>query len=249
MRPLVHKIKPARGFSSLIHAALVAALPVAVYILVSIGFAPFAFAAVLFSKWRMFAVKPRFWIAILRANSVDIIVGLSTVVFMVQAESVGFRLLWTVLYAIWLLYLKPKSNLAMTSLQAFIAQLYGLTALYAAWPEGPLIGLVALTGGICYLTARHFFDSFDEPYSRMLSFMWAYFSAGLIWVLGHWMLYYGVIAQATVLLTTIGYGLAALYYFDHSGKLSMLLRRQFLFIMFAIIIVLITFSDWGDKVV
>jgi len=62
-------------------------------------------------------------------------------------------------------------------------------------------------------------------------------------------LFYGLISQPTLILTTVGYGLAALYYFDHHNKLSVLLRRQFVFIMVAIIIVIITFSDWGDKVV
>jgi hypothetical protein len=83
----------------------------------------------------------------------------------------------------------------------------------------------------------------------MLAYIWGYFASGLMFVLAHWLQYYGVIAQPVVLLSTIGYGMAALYYFDHHGKLSVLLRRQFVFIMLAIVMVLIIFSDWGDKVV
>ena len=70
-----------------------------------------------------------------------------------------------------------------------------------------------------------------------------------MWLLGHWLLFYGLVAQPTVILSTIGYGLALLYYFDHSDKLNEALRRQFLFIMLAIVLIILSFSDWGDKVV
>jgi hypothetical protein len=137
----------------------------------------------------------------------------------------------------------------LVSAQAFVGQLVGLLAIFVAWGGAPLGWLVLTTALVCYLSARHFFDSFDEPYSKMLAYLWGYFSGGLLWVLGHWLLFYGPVAQPVLILTTIGYSLAALYYFDHSRKLSPLLRRQFMFIMLAIIIVIIKFSDWGDKVV
>ena len=136
----------------------------------------------------------------------------------------------------------------MVSTQAFIAQISGLMALYLVWANGPLYGLVFVTALICYISARHFFDSFDEPYSRMLAFLWAYFAAGLVWVLGHWLLFYGLIAQPVIVLTTIGYGLALLYYFDHHEKLTGALKRQVTGAMAIITITLIVFSDWGDKI-
>jgi hypothetical protein len=231
---------------------LVTLLPILIFVALRISYlgVQLALALILLSKWRMFAVRPRFWPAIIRANAVDIMVGVSIVVFMQQAsDHVWIQLLWVVLYAVWLLVLKPGASLLQVSLQAFVGQLAGLMALYLIWADGPLIGLVAATAVICYVSARHFFDSFDEPYSRMLSYLWAYFAAALVWVLGHWLLYYGVIAQPTVVLTVVGYGLAVLYYFDHLDKLTPLLKRQMLTIMFVVLLVLIIFSDWGDKVV
>jgi hypothetical protein len=47
----------------------------------------------------------------------------------------------------------------------------------------------------------------------------------------------------------LGYGLAALYYFDHTEKLNTMIKRQFVFFMIAILLIILTFSDWGDKVV
>jgi hypothetical protein len=251
MKPLVDKIKPTKGFSGVLHVGLLVLLPAILFILARLGsqFVGLSLALILLSKWRMFAVRPRFWPAIVRANSVDIIVGVATVAFMQHTNSGTWQLFWAALYAIWLIFLKPQSTTFMVSTQAFIGQLAGLMALFTAWPNGSTFVLVLLTGLICAFSARHFFDSFDEPYSKMLAYLWAYFGGALVWVLSHWLLFYGAVAQPTLLLTTIGYGLAALYYFDHNERLNIVLRRQFVFIMVAIVVIIIAFSDWGDKVV
>ena len=137
----------------------------------------------------------------------------------------------------------------MVSTQAFIGQLCGLMALYLAWATGPLYGLTLLTGLICYFAARHFFDGFDEPYARLLSYIWAYFGASLAWLLSHWLIYYRFLSQPTLLLSTLGYGLCVLYYLDHKDRLSKAIRRQFIFVMIAIVLIVLTFSNWGAKVV
>jgi len=226
-------------------------LPVVLLALVRLqgSFIGVALVLILLSKWRMFAVRPRFWPAIIRANAIDITIGLSAVLFMASSTSGYLQLLWMLLYAAWLLLLKPATSTFMVAAQAIIGQFCGLTALYLAWSDGPLGGLILATGIICYLSAHHFFDSFDEPYTRLLSYLWGYFGAALSWVLGHWLLFYSVIAQPTLMLSVVGYGLAVLYYFDHKDRLSVGLRRQFLFIIIAAIVVILTFSEWGDKVV
>jgi hypothetical protein len=249
MRPLLHKIKPAAGFAHLFYLVLLAVLPLSVFIFVRLNFLGLALTMILLSKWRMFAVKPRFWASNIRANSVDIMVGVSIVLFMTHTDSLVVQLGWTAAYAIWLIFIKPAAGLFNTSAQAFIGQLAALMALYLVWPDGPLIGLTFVTGLICFLAARHFFDSFNEPYARMLSFIWGYFGASLAWLLSHWLLYYRFIGQPTLLLTAIGYGIAVIYYLDHHDRLSKGLRRQFIFIMLAIVLVVLTFSDWGDKIV
>lgn len=250
MRPLVAKLKPASGFANFVHIALQLLIPVLAYVLVRAGFPQLALSVIILSKWRMFAVRPRFWAANIRANAVDLMVGISLVLFMIYSTSMGMQLLWTALYAVWLVFIKPGSSLIMISLQAFIAQFVALTALYLVWIDGPLIGQTVLVGLICYLAARHFFDGFNEPYTKLLSYIWGYFAAALAWLLGHWLLvYYDLIAQPTLLLSTLGYGLAALYYLDHRDRLSKGIRLQFVFIMMAIVLVVLTLSDWGDQVI
>lgn len=249
MRLLLRKIKPASGFATVLHVGLILILPVLVFVLIRQHFVQLALSVVVLSKWRMFAVKPRFWPTNIRANAVDLMVGLSVVVFMTQTDSFMIQLLWTAVYAAWLLFIKPASTIPLVTIQAFIGQLFALTALYLSWAEGPVWGLTLLTGLFCFFAARHFLDVFDEPYARMLAYFWGYFGAALAWLLSHWLLFYGQVSQATLLLSTLGYGLAVLYYLDHYDRLNKGVRRQFLFIMIAIVLVVLAFSDWGDKVV
>jgi len=228
MKPLIAKIKPASGFSRLAHVGLNILLPLTVFIFVRIDFVQLALSIILLSKWRMFVVRPRFWLANIRANAVDIIVSLSFLLFMVESASPFTQLMWATAYALWLVVVKPASSTFMVSLQAMAGLLFGLVALFIGLGDGPLYWLVLLTGLFCYLAARHFFDSFDEPYAKLLAYLFCYFGAALTWVLGHWLLFYanGLVAQPALLLIAVGYGLAALYYLDHHDRLSKLVRIE-----------------------
>ncbi len=224
-------------------------LPVLLFILIRVDLAQIAAVMVLLTKWRIFSVRPRYWPAIIRANAVDIIVGLSVVVFMAQSSSASIQLLWAAVYALWLIFLKPGSSVLKTSLQACVAQLAGLMAVYLAWSDAPLYILVVMTWLVCYSSARHFFTSFEEPYTPLFAHMWGYFAAGLAWLLGHWLLFYGLVAQPTLLLTVIGYAVASLYYLEHKDRLSRALRANVMVMMIAVIMIVLVFSDWGDKAV
>lgn len=243
------KIKPSRGFSAIFHRLLVAVVPVLVYILVTVSFAPIAYVIVLLSKWRMLAVRPRHWPANVRANAVDIIVGLSVVSFMAQSPSQAWRVVWALAYGIWLIVIKPRSSTFWISVQAGAGQLAGLAAVYVLWGQSSLLTLVVATWLICYLSSRHFMSSFDEPLNSLLSHTWGYFGAALTWVLGHWLLYYGFVSQPMLLLSVIAVGLAALYYLENTDRLSTFVRREIILIMSAVVIVVMLFSSWGDRAV
>jgi hypothetical protein len=249
MRPLIAKIKPVRGTSAFLHYVLVCVFPVLVFLLVRRDFVPLAALLIILSKWRMFAVRPRFWLANIRANAIDIIFGIAIMTYMTQTGSLFWQIIWVVVYELWLVVLKPRSGLLSTSAQALVGFFAGLMALYLALGAASAYQLVLATGLLCYLAARHFFDSFDEPYARLLAYTWGYFGAALAWLLSHWLLFYGPVSQVTVLLVSIGVGLAALYYFDHFDRLTPTLRRQCLFVMSAVIILVLALSNWGNKIV
>lgn len=249
MVAITGKIKPRHGFAHFVHIGLNALLPAIIFVMVRIDFAGLALAIVLLSKWRMLAVKPRHWPANIRTNSIDIIVSISFLIFMQHAPSASWQLIWALSYGAWLIFLKPASNTLAVTAQAMLGQILGLMALFLDMADKPSFVLVVLTWLVTYSSARHFLSSFDEPHIRLLAYLWAYFSVALVWVLGHWLLYYNFVSQPTLLLTIIGYSLAGLYYLHETDKLSALVRRQLIMVALALVFIVIVFSDWGDKTI
>src|SRR4051794_14754064 len=144
MRPLIRKLQPTSGVAHFMHLALVFILPAAVFVLVALNFVQLALLVVILSKWRMFAVRPRFWAANIRANSVDLMIGLSLVLFMAHSGSLILKIIWAALYAAWLLAIKPGTKIPLIATQAFLGQLAALSALYLVWGDGPVFALSLL---------------------------------------------------------------------------------------------------------
>src|SRR5690606_10662203 len=103
--------------SELVYVLLNVGLAVAVLLVVWAIESPLpAFALILLSKWRVLAVRPRYWFAHVQANAVDLIVSLSLVVLLYSAGSIGSengtvaQVILAGLYALWLLALKPRTK-------------------------------------------------------------------------------------------------------------------------------------------
>lgn len=237
------------AYATFVHILLVSALPLLVYVLVRLDFAWIALLFILLSKWRMFAVKARHWPANVRANAVDITVGVSVVAFMFLADTQAVQLLWAALHAVWLLVIKPQSGALWTGIQALISQSVALIALFLFWSEASTLLLVVATWVVCYFSARHFLTAFDETMSRTTAYAWAFFGASTAWLASRWLIFYGPIAQPALVLSVLGYGLAAMYYLQHTDRLSKNIKLQFIGVMSGIILFLIIFSDWSDKTI
>lgn len=246
---LVEKIKPGRGFAHAFHLSFLAFLPIVLLALVRLDFTSLALAVLLLSKWRMLAVHPRHWIAHIRTNAVDIIVGLSLLTFMIESSSIYLQAVWVVLFEVWLLVVKPRTDIPAVALQALVAQALGATSIFFAYEEAPIFLLVLTYWVVAYFSARHFFNAFEETRGHLLASIWAFFNAALVWVLAHWLLFLGPIAQPALIVSGVGFGLAGMYYLKRVKRLSPVIRRQILITMFALLFVLIIFSDWGDKAV
>lgn len=236
-------------FANLLHILLVALLPALLYVFVRLEFVGFAFAIVLLSKWRMFAVKARHWPANVRSNAVDILVGLSTVVYLSIASTQLMQVAWVALYMIWLLFIKPRSTELWIGMQALIAQTMSLVAIFLVWNEASETVLTFVVWGVTYVSARHFLGAFDEAMARASAYVWAFFSASLTWLSAHWLLYYTVISQPALIITVVGYCMAAIYYLQHKDRLSAGVRRQFISLMVAVVLFIIVFSDWSGDII
>ena len=131
MAGIAYKLKPKRGFSYIFHLGFTLLLPLILYVLIKLQ--PItALLMVIVSKWRIFAVKPRYWLPNIRANGVDLIVAFSYLIFIYQALSRPglIQLIIIVLYGIWLIVIKPKSSSLFIGIQALLGQFIGLMALF-----------------------------------------------------------------------------------------------------------------------
>jgi hypothetical protein len=146
-----------------------------------------AFALVLLSKWRILAVRPRYWFANLQTNLVDLIVSVSIVILLYSAGgAIGVQVLLTVLYIVWLLYVKPKSKRVFVTVQAGAATFLGVMSLMIVsydWIASLVVAAMWLIG---YSAARHVLSSYDEAHTSFYSLAWGLVLAELGWLAYHW---------------------------------------------------------------
>jgi hypothetical protein len=189
------KIVKRRSFlSDLIYNILNVALAVALLVIVQTADSTLpAFLLVILSKWRVLAVRPRFWVANIQANLVDLIVSTSMVIFLYTTQGhLALQIVLTLLYIAWLLVLKPRSKRHLVVLQAGIAAFVGVTALYTvsfAWPASAVVVLMWLIG---YATARHVFGAYEEKGMSLLCLAWGYLIAQVGWLAYHWAVAYSL---------------------------------------------------------
>ncbi len=255
------KLVRKRSFiSELVYTVLNIALAVAVLLIVRYTEAIwFAMLLVVLSKWRVFAVRPRFWWANLRSNMVDFIVSISFVIHMytVNAAAIGetsklFLLIaLTVMYIIWLLFIKPRSKRSYVVLQAGLAAFLGISALFTisfAWP----VSLVALTAWLIgYAAARHVLSAYDEEtHALFLSLVAGFIVAEVAWVSYHLAFAYPLpifsslmVPQAGITVTLLGFLAYKVYdSFYHHAKIRMVDVLLPLLFTVSVIIVLLAIS-------
>jgi hypothetical protein len=191
--------------SELIYILLNVGLGVAVLVLVWAIASPFAaFALVLLSKWRVLAVRPRYWFANVQANLVDVIVSLSIVVLLYAANgALAAQIILTLAYIGWLLYIKPKSSRNFIAIQAAAATFLGVTALMSVsydWYASPVVLLMWVIG---YSSARHVLGSYDEAHISFYSLIWGLVMAELGWLAYHWTFAYDLPGVGDIKLSQI----------------------------------------------
>lgn len=241
--------KPKGRMAGFLHVLFTAVLPFTLFALVNLDFVPIAFLVVLLSKWRMLAVKLRHWPANIRANAVDIFVGLSVIIFMNNSGSQMLQLAWVFFYIAWLLFIKPQSSTLWIGIQALLSQTVTLVAVFLVWNDASETALTFGVWGITYLCARHFLAAFDEAMARSTAYVWAFFCASLTWLSAHWLLYYNVISQPALIITVIGYGMGAMYFLSHTERLRPAVRRQFVSLIIAVVLFILIFSDWSGDII
>jgi hypothetical protein len=199
--------------SEVVYVVLNVALAIVLMLIVrTTGSLLLALALVLLSKWRVLAVRPRFWFANVQAELVSFIVSISFLVFLYvtnpvnvgDTQSLIVQIFLVLFYIVWLLFLKPQSKRVYIVAQAAVALFTGITAIYImaySLVVSPVVLLVWLVG---YATARHVLSSYDEEnHVIILSLAWGLALAEIGWLAYHWTIAYRLPIVTNILLPQV----------------------------------------------
>jgi hypothetical protein len=189
---LLKAVRRRSFLSEIAYIVLNIALAVSVLVAVLVVNVPWpALGLVALSKWRIFAVRSRYWAANIRANLVDTIVGVSVVALLYAAS--GFlvtQIVLTALYVGWLLFLKPRSKQLYVTAQAIVGLVLGLTAIVQISPSLPVSVVVLLGWIVGYAATRHVLSVNHESHINFLSLLWGFVVAEIMWLSYHWTIGY-----------------------------------------------------------
>lgn len=232
-----------------------AALPVVLMLLVlSFSSAYPAIALVILSKWRVFALRPRFWWVNIKANFVDFLVGLSYVgLLYMSGNSLLVMLTLAVGYGVWLLYLKPRSDHSSIMIQAGVAQFMALTVLFSL--STIVNEFFVILGCFCigYVAARHVVVNYEEDHSEFISYAWGLVISQLGWLLYRWTVTYDLrlpfkVPQIALLVLVISMAAGRMYTAAKAHHLTMSLVRSTAIFSAALIAIILIFARWDATI-
>lgn len=263
------KVVRRRSFlSEFVYTALNVGLAIAILLIVLYTESVwFGVSLVLLSKWRVFAVRPRYWWVNVQSNMVDFIVSVSIVLHMYTVNNAAtipesYKLLLlialTLGYIGWLLFVKPRSKRVFVAAQAAVATFLGMSALFTFTFDWP-VSLVVLIGWLIgYSSARHVLNSYDdETYSLLLALAWGFVIAEITWVSYHWAIAYPLpifpalmVPQVALIVSLVSF-LAHKTYdsFYHHAKVRMSdVLLPLLFTVSIILVLLTVFNRVGAAI-
>ena len=251
---LIKSVRRRSLLSEAIYIVLNVGLAVTLLLLVQRFEGPYlAIVVLLLSKWRIFAVRPRFWFAHVQSNLVDIIVGGSYVMLLYLAGgSVAAQVVLTAFFVAWLLGLKPRSKRQDMVWQAGVSLFVGTMALASFSYLLPSSVFVLGMWVIAYAAARHTLVAYDEDQVTVVSIAFAFLMAELSWFYYHWMVAYRLTAsiavpQLAITIFLLSFTAVRLYdLYHHDGRVRFKDARLPLLFMAAVLAVLfIRFTPWS----
>ena len=179
--------------SSMVHVFLNILLGVgAVLITVLSGSPLLGILLVMVSKWRIFAVRSRYFFINLKANLVDIIVGIS-VVLLAYAGGSAFLIsdiVLMVFYPIWLIFIKPRSSEAAALAQSLISVFLGISAAVLMTAGLNSIILVVFSFLIGYAASRHVLIQGNDKDFTLTTLVCGLVFAEIAWLSNSWSIIY-----------------------------------------------------------
>ena len=209
---LLKSVRKRSFLSEVAYVILNITLAIALLVIVIVVNVPWpALGLVLLSKWRIFAVRSRYWIANIRANMIDLIVGISMVVLLFSAgDDRVTQICLTALYIAWLLFLKPRSKRRYVATQAGVGLVFGIAAIVQVSPELPSSLVVLAAWIVGYSATRHVLSIEHETHINFLSLLWGFVVAEIMWLTYHWTIGYTLglslqLAQPTIVILALSF--------------------------------------------
>ena len=218
--------KGRNALSSLTHILLNIALAITSTTLTVIsGNWIFGVLLVILSKWRVVAVRPRYWWLNIKSNLVDFTVGLSLVLLVYLSGTENGLTIWhiilTVIYAVWLVVIKPRTETIMAEVQSLFAVFFGtFTAAIIASNVDPIVGVV-----ICCIigfgASRHVLVQGEEHDYTLTTFIFGLMLAELSWIFYHWSIVYNIrVMESTIVVPQLPIAATTMFFVLSRGYKS-----------------------------
>ena len=174
---------------------------------------------VILSKWRMFAVRPRYLFLNLKSNLVDLIVGFSFI-FITYCSGptlLPIHFILAISYSAWLIVLKPMSSERASALQSLLAVFLGTTATTLMTATANSIFPVFLNFLVGFAAARHVLVQGDDADFSFLSLIIWLICTEFSWFSQSWLIVYTyreigfLLPQSAILLTALTFLLGYIF--------------------------------------
>ena len=207
---------------------------------------------VLASKWRIFAVRPRFWLLNIKSSLVDLIVGFSLVLLTYYAGSTlsWVHLAYAVAYVLWLVVIKGLTSDRGILAQSIIAVFLGTCAATVAASTIDSSVMVALEFLIGFGASRHILVQGDEKNSTTLACVCGLIAAEVTWLCHSWMIIYTfgtlLVPQLAIILSIIAFLFYHIYNSatKNAGKVKFTdIRIALIFSVIVLAVIVIGFSN------
>ena len=247
--------KSRNAISSLMHVILNLLLAgVSICATVDTGSHLIGLVLIVVSKWRVFAVNHRYWLLNLRSSLVDFIVGVSFVLLAYAAGTTFLPVHFVLMisYAVWLIFIKPRSSSRFAVIQALIAVLLGTTTatIFAAISDS--IVLVASEFLIGFAASNHVLVQSNEENPTYISLVVGLIFAEIAWLSNSWLIIYTFgssglcLSQLAIILTVLSYAYFQIYNesVTHDGKIKFgNVAVPIIFSLVVVAVLIISFSQ------
>lgn len=226
--------------ADVIHALFNIGLAASVILLTALFDTPMpAILLVVLSKWRVIAVRPRYWWANILSSLPDLSLGIGLAVISWQCGQISNTLATSgilptipaiaiqsglgVLYAIWLIIIKPKHSDKWVLRQASISQFLGLMAIFFVSHQLSLFVSIILSFLVAFASARQMLAQYEEQSQGMLASVWGLMVAELAFVSWHWSVSYQLsvlvrVPQIAIIVTVVAFVATRVYKAWHDDR-------------------------------